>query len=400
MRVPESRYADVVVIGARIAGAAAAWSLAPYAGDVLLLERSAPGVFWPQAASWDRHANLLWHELGLTETVLGCDAPSIRGHIFQTGKSVINYNYPDDDQHCYRMCIEREKLDSSLVGKALSRGNVRLLRGARASRVLTEEGQAVGVAYRHGGHDYEVRASLVVLADGRVSRTADSLGIGAYEEHPSPWSSFMYYCEGVRMPPERAYYSRQTGTLAVLAPCGPTTWCASASIHRELVRRTGQSQIALFHQALDHDPLIGPALIGSRRVSPVGGAGKLVLRRRPMAGPGWCLLGDCGYFLDPLTALGTRAALTAVRLLRDQVIRVGSLRAEELHQGLTQLRDAQLDAGWERTVRAVGHCEIPAAQLSRAEAQAADPAVCDAVMREQMGLPPAHTASSQSILGR
>jgi flavin-dependent dehydrogenase len=386
MRGAAARRAGVVVVGARIAGAAAAWSLAPYAADVLLLERSGPRAFWPQQASWDRVGNLLWHELGLAGTVAGCGAPKIRGHVFRTADIEVSYRYPDEDEHCYRMSVPREELDAALVDRALTHGNVRLLRGAKVLRVLTQGGRAVGVEYRHGGSTVEVCADLVVLADGRTSRTADTLDAAAYRQHLSPWSSFLYYCEGVDLPSDCAVYSRQTGTMSVLTPCGPAIWCASASVHQRLAEQTGLGPVALFHRSLERDPLLGPAVAGAKPTSPVGGVGKLRLRRRPMAGPGWCLLGDCGYFLDPLSALGTKAALTAVRLLRDRVAEVGTLRDDGLHEGLTTQRDALLEAFWQRTVGAVESFRVPPEQVARAARQAADPLAASAALREQMGL--------------
>ena len=72
------------------------------------------------------------------------------------------------------------------------------------------------------------------------------------------------------------------------------------------------------------------------------------MMRRPMSGPGWCLVGDAGFYLDPVTARGTRAALTTVRLLRDRVARAGdvSLAAAGGLDGLTEQRDAALEEDW------------------------------------------------------
>lgn len=396
MSAPPAERFSVVVVGARIAGAAAARVLAPHVGDVLLLDRGGPAAFWPQAASWDRHTNLLWSELGLLDTVLGCGAPRITGHTFRTLDTEVVHDYPDDDEHCYRMGVAREDLDPALAAAAAAEGNVTLLRRAKVTGVLREGERAVGVTYLHGGTVHEVRCDLVVFADGRVSRNADRLGAQPYATLPSPWAALLYYCENVGLPAKRSYYSRQPGSVVVVVPTGPTTWCVSASVHQDLVRRSGRPAVRVFDDLVSGDALVGAAVRGGTRVSPVGGAGRLRLLRRPMAGPGWCLVGDCGYFLDPITALGTKAALASVRLLRDRVADAGTLTSPTLHTGLTRRRDDLLDADWQRTVAAVGTFGPADTHVARARVLAADPRAALAVTRAQMGLaPPADRAPTE-----
>jgi len=78
-----------------------------------------------------------------------------------------------------------------------------------------------------------------------------------------------------------------------------------------------------------------------------------------MSGPGWCLVGDAGYHLDPMTALGTRSALTAARLLRDRVADAGRVDRVRL-DGLTAARDAALAEEWARTIAVIAPEVVPA----------------------------------------
>lgn len=71
-----------------------------------------------------------------------------------------------------------------------------------------------------------------------------------------------------------------------------------------------------------------------------------------MSGPGWCLVGDAGYHLDPVTAQGTRAAVVTARILRDRIAGVGRVAGTDL-TGLTDERDAALDADWAYTEQIV-----------------------------------------------
>lgn len=381
-----ARGRNVIVVGARISGAATAWALAPHTESVLMLERSERDVFWPQQAAWDRSGALLWEDLGLLDTVLGCGAPRLTGHVLRSGDAEATYAYPQDDEHCYRMTVARERLDPALVRAALSRPNVTLVRGAKVVGTLSEAGRVIGVEYRHRGRILRAHTDLVVLADGRMSRTAENLGTPVYQKHPSPWLSLLYYSRDLGLHPGRGYHSRQPGTMVVVLPCAPDAWCVAGSVHQRFVESNGLSPVNAFRHVVENDPLVGHAVRSAGRISPIGGAGKLRLQRRPMAGPGWCLVGDSGYYLDPLTALGTKAALTSVRLLRDRVADTGDLRSPTLHAGLTEQRDAELEAGWQRTAGAVDAYDIPSTQLARTRQHATDTNAASAAMRAQMGL--------------
>lgn len=63
----------------------------------------------------------------------------------------------------------RASAAASFLRPALKRGNVDLLTGAMASRVVLEKGKAVGVEYNAGTHTYVVRAEReVILAAGTI----------------------------------------------------------------------------------------------------------------------------------------------------------------------------------------------------------------------------------------
>jgi flavin-dependent dehydrogenase len=284
--------------------------------------------------------------------------------------------------------VPRARLAPARARAAAGRENVTLARRAKVTNVLREDGRVAGVGFVLDGVRREARCDLLVLADGRVSRNADRLGAVPYLSTPSPWSAFVGYCDGLGLPADHGYYSRQPGTMLVVLPCGPSQWCVSASIHNERISRAAVAPVQVFDQVARTDPLVGGTLSRGCPMSPIGGAGKLRMLRRPMAGPGWALVGDCGYFLDPLTALGTRAALVTVRLLRDRVADAGNVLAPRLHAGLTRDRDSLLAPEWDRTVATIAAYGVPPGQLERARTQAADPGAAMAAVRSQMGLRP------------
>lgn len=339
---------DVVVVGGRIAGASAAWALAPYAERVLVVDASRESRVWPQQSSWDREGNVLWSELGLLDVVLACGAPPTYGHTFRTGDDIVEHEYPQDIDLSYRMCVPREVLDLALIRAAESRGNVTVARPARLRGVTVDGGRVGGATIRHDGADHDVTCELLVLADGRRSRGAALVDARPYRVVPSPWFSLLVYHEGLPLRSDRGYFSLQDGHVLIGTPSGPDQWCVSAALHQRLIDEAGRTAAQVFTELVDKDPHLGPAVAVGRRLTPVNGAGRLSMLRRPMSGPGWCLVGDAGYHLDPVTAFGTRAALAATRVLRDRIAELGGVANLDgaAMDGLTELRDAALEDYW------------------------------------------------------
>jgi 2-polyprenyl-6-methoxyphenol hydroxylase-like FAD-dependent oxidoreductase len=336
---------NVVVAGGRIAGAVTAWALAPYAESVLVVDASQATSFWPQQATWDREGNLLWAELGLLDTVLACGAPRTYGHTLRVDDEVVEHDYPQQDGYSYRMTLPREVLDPALLRAAEGRGNVTVARPARVTGITGQGDRVRGVTVRAGGVDHQVSCDLLVLADGRLSRNADRLGAEPYRVVPSPWVALLAYYQDLPLRPDRGYFSSQPGSLAISTPCGPRQWCVSTDMHQRLIDESGGHPARQYARILAEDPHIGPALRAGRQISKLGGAGKLRMQRRPMSGSGWCLVGDAGYHLDPVTARGTKSALTAARILRDRIAELGGIDGDRLG-GLTEQRDAALEADW------------------------------------------------------
>lgn len=347
-----SGHWSVVVVGGRIAGASSAWALAPFAERVLVIDSTRGTGFWPQQSSWDREGNVLWSDLGLLDAVLACGAPPTYGHTFRTDDGVVEHEYPQDIDLSYRMCVPREVLDPALVKAAESRGNVTVVRPAQLRDVVADAGRVTGAVIRHDGVDHEVSCELLVLADGRRSRNAARVDAQPYQVVPSQWFSMLAYHEDLPLRPDRGYFWLSNGSVLIGTPCGPSQWCISTAIHQRLIDAGDQRPAETFAQLIRQDPHLGPAVAAGRRITTVGGAGKLRMLRRPMSGPGWCLVGDAGYHLDPVTAFGTRAALASVRVLRDRIADLGRIDGLAL-AGLTELRDAALEDHWALTEQIV-----------------------------------------------
>ncbi|MFY1594555.1 FAD-dependent oxidoreductase [Micromonospora sp. WMMD737] len=343
---------EVVVVGGRIAGACTAWALAPYAERVLVVDASRPTAFWPQQSTWDRSGNLAWAELGLLDTVLACGAPPTYGDTQRIGEDVVERVYPREDAYSYRMSVPREVLDPALLAAARGRGNVTVRRPARVRDLTIDAGRVRGVTVRHDAVDSEVTCDLLVLADGRLSRNAERVGAAAYRVVESPWFALLAYYENLPLPTDRSYFSLQDRSVLISTPCGDKQWCVAVDLHQSLIDETGRHPARSYERMVRDDPYLGPAVAAGRRSTSIGGAGRMRMLRRPMSGPGWCLVGDAGYHLDPVTAQGTRAAVVTARILRDRIAGAGRVAGADL-SGLTGERDAALDDDWAYTEQIV-----------------------------------------------
>jgi 2-polyprenyl-6-methoxyphenol hydroxylase-like FAD-dependent oxidoreductase len=336
---------SVVVVGARIAGATTAWALSPYAERILVVDASQVTSFWPQQSTWDPQGNRLWADLGLLDEVLACGAPPTYGHTRRLDGDVEEHEYPQQDDYSFRMTVPREVLDPALLRAAESRGNVTVVRPGRVRDIATKGGRVRGVTVRHQDVDHAVSCDLLVLADGRLSRNADRIGAVPYQVIPSPWVAMLAYFADLALPSDRGYFSLQGDSLAIATPCGDRLWCISTDMHQTMIDTSGRHPAQQFARIISEDPHLGPAVAAGRRITPVGGAGKLRMLRRPMSGPGWCLVGDAGYHLDPVTARGTKSALVAAQILRDRIAELGRVDDADL-AGLTEQRDAALEQDW------------------------------------------------------
>jgi flavin-dependent dehydrogenase len=77
-------------------------------------------------------------------------------------------------------------------------------------------------------------------------------------------------------------------------------------------------------------------------------------KRKPY-GPGWALVGDAGYHLDPLAARGTTSAVLSADLLATAIQQQlgGERPAEDGYADFQAARDEQLAPEWDVTYTAI-----------------------------------------------
>jgi 2-polyprenyl-6-methoxyphenol hydroxylase-like FAD-dependent oxidoreductase len=330
---------DVVVVGARTAGAATALLLARAGLSVTLLDRDRPGTDTLSTHALMRGGVLQLHRWGLLDAIVAAGTPAIRHTTFRYRDSEVTVEIRPGGGVDALRAPRRTVLDPVLVDAARQAGaDVRhgstvtdVLRGAGAGRVV-----GVKTTSRDGTSD-ELPAALVVGADGRRSTIARLVGAPVTHrcEHTSSFV-YGYFRDLAATGYEWAY--RREGTAGFI-PTNDGLTCVFGGHLPAVVGRGGADVLQRVVAAAS--PAMGERLRAASPASHVrtftGQPGQL----RRGWGPGWALVGDAGSWKDPITAHGLTDALRDAELLARAVLAVasGTQAAAEAFGDYERLRD-------------------------------------------------------------
>jgi flavin-dependent dehydrogenase len=304
---------DVVVVGARCAGAPLAMLLARAGHRVALADRASfPSDTMSTHFLWQRGAARLqaWGLLGSLRA-RGC-AP-IREITFDVGPVQISGIGPAVDGVADAYCPRRTVLDALLAGAAAEAG-AELIDGFVVGDVLWSDGRAVGVRGHHRtSARSSLRARIVVGADGLHSTVARRVAARAYGEHPSLTAVYYSYWSGIRQ--LAASFHARAGRLILTWPTNDDLTCIYVAWPRQEFGQVRTDVESHFHSALDLVPGLRDLVASGHREARFAGTGDLPNRYRTSAGPGWALAGDAGHHQDPSTGMGMSDAFQAAELL-------------------------------------------------------------------------------------
>jgi flavin-dependent dehydrogenase len=207
-------------------------------------------------------------------------------------------------------------LDPILVDAATGAGAEVVFGQAVVDLLFDDAGRVCGV--RTSGPDrsvHEIHSDLVVGADGIRSRVARVLEVETDYTAPHAACSIYGYWPDVPLEGYHWYYS--PGVSIGTIPTNDDATCVFALIPQSrFVERRHEGVDTLHNEALATvDPELADRVATTDPVGKLrafaGQAGHL----RRSTGPGWALVGDAGYFRDPITAHGITDALREAELL-------------------------------------------------------------------------------------
>jgi flavin-dependent dehydrogenase len=310
------RSYDVIVVGARPAGAATAMLLARAGLRVLVVDKAQHGADTLSTHALMRAGVLQLTRWGLLDQIVAAGTPPIRQATFYVGsdRTTIPVKAANGVDALY--APRRTVLDPIIADAAEACGaevrygvTVKGLRRDSTGRVIGITGQD------HLGQSVSAHAPLTVGADGMSSRVAH--WAGAPTDHRGTAASAIYYgyWTGIGTQGYEWYFRRGAGAGAIPTNDGQTCVYASTARgrHQPDQRRSPANR---FRQLLTAAaPELAERLADGTPAGPLRHFGGRPGHLRRAAGPGWALVGDAGYFKDPITPHGITDALRDAELL-------------------------------------------------------------------------------------
>ena len=306
--------ADVVIVGARCAGAATALLLTRAGARVVVLDRSRYGTDTTSTHALMRGAVLQLHRWGVLPAIVEQGTPAVTATTFSYSHEDVTIpiepKYGVDALYAPR----RTLLDGLLSAVAVESG-AEVVYGVTVDGLLTGPGGRVrGVTASAGARRHDIEADLVIGADGLYSTVARRVGAAPIVTGTHAAGTLYSYWSGL---PEGAYHwiFRPQGSVGAIPTNGGTCVFVSipASRFRQEVR--GDSVVAYRRLLREVCPEFADRLEGATQIEDVRGFGGHPGFIKQSTGPGWALVGDAGYFKDPATAHGITDALRDAELL-------------------------------------------------------------------------------------
>lgn len=312
---------DAVVVGARCAGASTAMLLARRGMRVLVLDRGQYGTDTLSTHALMRGGVLHLHRWGVLPTLIELGTPPVRTTTFHYGEEAIAVAIKPGNGIDALYAPRRTLLDSVLVDAAREAGAEVRYGMTLADLRYDGEGRVIGaVALDADGRLNEFAAGLVIGADGIGSAVARLARAEVTHQASHATATVFGYFAGI---PDTGYHWHYVeGASVGRIPTNGGRTCVFVSVsparYRAQIlkdRETG------FHAVLRE---VAPGLACASLRAPQDGPLHAFAGRRGFLrqahGPGWALVGDAGYFKDPITAHGITDALRDAELLADAAV--------------------------------------------------------------------------------
>lgn len=337
---------DVLIVGAGPAGCLAAIVIARAGGRVLMVDRArfprhklCGDTLNPGALAILRQMGLDAAERGLPITGMLVTGP---------GGIRVDAAYPG---HLTGRAIGRRELDQALFEQTGAAG-VEIEEEVLAQRPLVDEarGAVSGVLLgRKGGRQTEVRARVVIAADGRESRLARYLALARHPARPRRWAVGAYFANVAGMTSRGEMHIRSGHYIGIAPlPGGLVNACVVTANRRRL-----RDPAALLSESLRNELELADRFASATRMTRPVVLGPLAVDCATPGTSGLLLAGDAAGFIDPMTGDGLRFALRGAQLAAIEALRALETGDPHSHRRLGHARQQEFAAKWRfnRTLR-------------------------------------------------
>ncbi|KAK6945906.1 Squalene epoxidase [Dillenia turbinata] len=315
-----NEYTDLIIVGAGVAGAALAHTLAKDGRRVLVIERDLSEQDRIVGELLQPGGYLKLVELGLEDCADEIDSHPVYGYALIKDDKSISVSYPLEDFHSQiaGRGFHNGRFVQKLRQKAASHPNVKMEEGT-VSSLLEEKGIVKGVRYRtKTGEDIKAYAPLTIVCDGCFSSLRRTL-CNSKIDVPSCFVGLVV---------ENADLPYDSHGHVILADPSPVLFYQISSFEtRCLVDIPGQKvpSISTGDMARYLKTKVAPQLPAKLRQSFIAAVDKgniktmhnRIMPAAPKPKPGALLLGDSFNMRHPLTGGGMTVALSDVVIIRD-----------------------------------------------------------------------------------
>jgi flavin-dependent dehydrogenase len=318
---PPGEEVDVVVVGGRCAGAPLAGLLAQAGLRVVVIEQAT--FPRPVLSSNLMEADALdfLRRFGVDQQVRATGVRFLRVADIRLNNVQFRMPFPVrfDDQGG-AVFLQRHLLDRILADRAAELGaDVR--QGAKMVELLWSGHRVGGVRVRQHGREIDIRARLVVGADGRSSSVAFMAGARKYHVLPNQRSYYFTLFEGAAAEAEEAFVFHRWGDRMVwggAADSGLYLVGVSPEAHERDYFRSNAERGLLAH--MRSCAPMSALLMDARPATKIFGIRNFEGYFREATGPGWVLAGDAGHFKDPSIGRGIGDAFVQAETLAAVII--------------------------------------------------------------------------------
>lgn len=171
---------ELLIIGGSISGAALAARLAPLGLNTVLVERQDGPIDTARGDHLQPYTAELLEQWGLLDSFMAAGAEKRLGTLWKTVDGELLLDGAVDGLHIphpYYLYLNHEVISDVFLTAAAENPNFRLMRPASFQGLDEQGDQAVANIRDPNGHALQIKADLIVGADGRTSRVRAAAGI-------------------------------------------------------------------------------------------------------------------------------------------------------------------------------------------------------------------------------
>lgn len=322
------RY-DVIITGARCAGATLAIYLAKAGFEVLLVDSATFPSDTLSTNTFFNNTAALLREIGVLDQLVETNVTPVQTIKFQFEDTVIEGPIPKVDGEDTAYCIRRTYLDHILLKQAKKHRNITVIEGFRVTDLIYDGERVTGMRGEDGAkRKQEYRASLVVGADGRNSKIRRLVNSELKLSSPSAVTIYFGYFSGISHDsvPKFEVYKRDD-KMAILFPTNDDLYVVTVNFPLEdknlidKFKNDPENTIRQFLRDYFPNTTIGNRIEHSTLIEPIKGLIGYNNYWYQGMGNGWALVGDAICFKDPAMAQGIHDAIQGARILADILIK-------------------------------------------------------------------------------